>query len=616
MNGKDILLGLKYVGDDLIEKAEYGQFPARAGKTEKKGNSRRSIRRPLLIAAIIATMLLLVGCAVAYVLSIQNMKVGDDHYVTPVFDEYNEYQGDVTVPQQILTLAGIKGTPSYQAAQEWFEFKKSYDPQWEIQESLRGNYPDFSSEYDAYEPYSQEMVDKIDEIVKKYGLKLAGSPVTLHGGRRFYQEMGIDSLLVPGSQAKIDLESASGYEGGSFTINLFFMEMPSGNGQWPYRMTNCMFFSKKDCFNPYTASIGESDWTQWNYTTASGYPVLLMRCDGFGWIICDREDATISVRVELSREEGFNEDGKSWTQTVYMTDRQFEMVADAFDFSMNPRYQSAVQSFDGVDPQNPVQTQNGYTMELKSAVSDGHRAIVTLGITAPKDVSLTRLGIPGYEDQVPQLTFSNEFFEVLTPQPGGRAAGSGTWYTEDDGDDLENTQNVVIEMLLNSEEGAAFVPGSVWTLYWEDLQATYWNSSKNQQDTLWSVEGNWMFEITFDEGDFRELEMIQEPITAKTVCGWDAKGNDVYEETRITSFLLRSLSATISCDMEDAAPDFLTNRERCISVVLKDGSRIPLHGSSASPGKQNLTADSPIALDQADYVLLSDGTKLPATNTQ
>lgn len=86
MNGKDILLGLKYVGDDLIEKAEYGQFPA-SGEKREKAHSR--IRRPLLIAAIIATMLLLVGCAVAYVLSIQNMKVGDDHYVTPVFDEYN-----------------------------------------------------------------------------------------------------------------------------------------------------------------------------------------------------------------------------------------------------------------------------------------------------------------------------------------------------------------------------------------------------------------------------------------------------------------------------------------------------------------------------------------------
>ena len=36
MNGKDIFLGLKYVGDDLIEKAEYGEFPTKAEKTECK----------------------------------------------------------------------------------------------------------------------------------------------------------------------------------------------------------------------------------------------------------------------------------------------------------------------------------------------------------------------------------------------------------------------------------------------------------------------------------------------------------------------------------------------------------------------------------------------------
>ena len=54
MNGKDIFLGLKYVGDDLIEKAEYGAFPTKAEKTVKRN---RGLRRPLLIAAIIAMML-------------------------------------------------------------------------------------------------------------------------------------------------------------------------------------------------------------------------------------------------------------------------------------------------------------------------------------------------------------------------------------------------------------------------------------------------------------------------------------------------------------------------------------------------------------------------------
>ena len=58
MNGKDIFRGLQYIGDDLIENAETGQFPA---QNQESGKTRRPIRRPLLIAALIALLLLLVG---------------------------------------------------------------------------------------------------------------------------------------------------------------------------------------------------------------------------------------------------------------------------------------------------------------------------------------------------------------------------------------------------------------------------------------------------------------------------------------------------------------------------------------------------------------------------
>ena len=73
MNGKDIFLGLKYVGDDLIEKAEYGQFPA-SGEIREKTHGR--IRRPFLLAALIALLLMLVGCGIAYVLRLQDLKIG------------------------------------------------------------------------------------------------------------------------------------------------------------------------------------------------------------------------------------------------------------------------------------------------------------------------------------------------------------------------------------------------------------------------------------------------------------------------------------------------------------------------------------------------------------
>lgn len=61
MNGKDILLGMSYIGDDLIREAEFGSFSS----TAVRRASRHKLKRPFLAAAIIALTLLLMGCTVA-----------------------------------------------------------------------------------------------------------------------------------------------------------------------------------------------------------------------------------------------------------------------------------------------------------------------------------------------------------------------------------------------------------------------------------------------------------------------------------------------------------------------------------------------------------------------
>ena len=148
MNGKDIFLGLKYVGDDLIEKAEYGQFPAKEERTKTTVNKRKLIRRPFLVAAIIAMMLLLVGCAIVYVLNLDGLKLGDQTATQDVYEydpnsgEAIAYVGQETYTQQVLTLAGLNGTSASQAAREWYAFCESYDPDREIQRSVWGNYPE------------------------------------------------------------------------------------------------------------------------------------------------------------------------------------------------------------------------------------------------------------------------------------------------------------------------------------------------------------------------------------------------------------------------------------------------------------------------------------------
>lgn len=70
------------------------------------------------------------------------------------------------------------------------------------------------------------------------------------------------------------------------------------------------------------------------------------------------------------------------------------------------------------------------------------------------------------------------------------------------------------------------------------------------------------------------------------------------------------MSASIICDLEDVAPDFLTVGERCVYVVMKDGSQVAFYGDNASSGVQNLQTETPIDLSQVVSVLMPDGTEI------
>lgn len=72
MKAIDLLVGFNSVKDSYVISAE--EFRQGKQKTQVK---RLSTRKMWLIAAVIALMLLLVGCAVVYVLRMQNLKVGE-----------------------------------------------------------------------------------------------------------------------------------------------------------------------------------------------------------------------------------------------------------------------------------------------------------------------------------------------------------------------------------------------------------------------------------------------------------------------------------------------------------------------------------------------------------
>ena len=61
MNGQNLLIGLSHIDRKFIEESENDTVSGMKGTYEKSGQGRKVFRKPLLIAAIIAMMLFLMG---------------------------------------------------------------------------------------------------------------------------------------------------------------------------------------------------------------------------------------------------------------------------------------------------------------------------------------------------------------------------------------------------------------------------------------------------------------------------------------------------------------------------------------------------------------------------
>ena len=105
-----------------------------------------------LIAAILALLLVLAGCAVVYLLHMQDLKIGEYTVISTqqTSSESTEKELDV------LSLQGIQDSSNYLANQEWLAFTESYVPE-------LGEYWETDEQYWAYNVQNQVMVVRLKE---------------------------------------------------------------------------------------------------------------------------------------------------------------------------------------------------------------------------------------------------------------------------------------------------------------------------------------------------------------------------------------------------------------------------------------------------------------------
>jgi len=589
MNGKDIFLGLKYVGEDLIEEAEYGSFSSGAVKEERK--QKRLFRRPLLVAALIAVMLLLVGCAVVYVLTMQEIKLGDMTVTHDVYEydpdsgEASDYIGQETQTLQVLTLAGLSGTPASRAAREWYTFCESYDPDRAIQKSVWGNYPAFPEEYAGYGLYTQEMKDKLDEILDNYHLKLRGNPVTFQTSKLLFRALGMENVLNPGSSARMKINHASYFDNGNLDLR-FDITIPAMGSIDSRTTTGYLYYRSKKCLIPDTAILTDVKWEEWNYTTASGDDVLIVRSSesSVAWIFCDMPNHTASLMLyNIRRMYQETENGAPVAKFEMLTKQQLEQCADAVNFSIEP---ALIDGWENL-PDNAVPAGheiNGFRIAPVSAFTDGYGYRIILQITAPEGISLT-----DPEDHTACVH-----------------AGAGVYgYCMEDGDGKWNTCHYILsESIPKSErpdDGSyPFPEGNVIPVYWEDLYFSRYDFEKNESIETLLTEGSWKFNISLDTADTREIELLTHPVTVKGCTGWRLDGTDVFENVEITSLKLRPLSVEVTSSNQSA--DVFCYTGQFSYIVMKDGTWVEF---------TNYSLDQRIDPDQVAYVQLADKTIIP-----
>ena len=303
-----------------------------------------------------------------------------------------------------------------------------------------------------------------------------------------------------------------------------------------------------------------------------------------------------------------------------------------------------------------TQANNGWTVELKSAITDGKTGYVIFGITAPEEYTLGNLIdspdeshiIPGNSGMKAE---GKELFTASVPliSKDQNYTWSLSYGFEEDGDGKDNTIDYVfqlnIEKLYNDKDILLddpfnaefyfcfdkFVRSYRDTEYEQELLNTKYKGQTDymlepeEVERLYQVEiltdGLWEFTVSFADTQADTLELISDPVYTEVLASVEIESDALFNDrkneimdVKMTSFKLTALGATVTCDFEGDVVGALFEYQnlygyenRYIFVVMKDGTQIPLHASGRS---DNFVAESPIVLSEVDHVLLADGTKL------
>ncbi len=224
-----------------------------------------------------------------------------------------------------IGLSGYQESPEAQALAEWQAFLATYDTDCAILEEI-GNGPTGidESRYGLYGVYTQDMADKLEEIIQKYGLKLHTDCNTVSQDELAFRIGGafMQNELI-GYWAYI-------YEDGSF---LFDGDMElQDHGTVGYQFMR----NVKGTFSESILNIGDvSDYQEFEYATFKGEIVRFALGSDKALIYMNSESCFILMNILGGSNCGVTED-------------VLEDIADSIDFALLKNVQAPEMRGDSV----------------------------------------------------------------------------------------------------------------------------------------------------------------------------------------------------------------------------------------------------------------------------
>ena len=264
-------------------------------------------------------------------------------------------------------------------------------------------------------------------------------------------------------------------------------------------------------------------------------------------------------------------------------------------------------------------TQNGWTIELRSAITDGSKGYILLGITAPENVDLGDIPEkakqeyygPGNDFLIkdPNVVLDCSAYEVQG------VLGSITTSWQEDGDGKNNTLIYVIDVTpdLEQAQGAPFDAGTQWRIHIKNLVHGF-------PDQTVLAEGVWDFEFAFDK-TADTIEVLDHPMQVRAYAMLP-NGTEEERQVTVNAVTLSAFGVKVSygadadgIDYDRTSVDFTycASGQSPWYAVMRAGTKMRMVTASSDPVNRvcTLGTDGPMALENVAYLLTAEETRIP-----